>query len=102
VAAVKSFCRISRSAKRNSEMGKINKKEFEVLTKTEQVIMLFREGEEVADRIEDDFDIHLFKLPGLFVELWYPSKTRKIVKVRIVNPDKIKKDYKDLKKLDIV
>lgn len=83
-------------------METIDKKEFKTLTKTEQVIMLFSEGKEVSERIEAGFEIHLFRLPGLFVELWYPSKTRKIVKVKIVNPDKIKKDYKNFKELDIV
>ena len=75
-------------------METINKEEFRALTKTEQVIMLFREGKEVSERIKEGYDIHLFKLQGLFVEFWYPSNTKKIVKVKIVNPGKVKRDYK--------
>jgi hypothetical protein len=77
-------------------METINKKEFRTLTKTEQVILLFREGREVSERFDEGFDIHLYKLSDLYIELWYPSNAKKIVKVKIINPDKVKKDYSNL------
>lgn len=77
-------------------METLTKKEFKSLTKTEQVIKLFGEGEEILTREEEGYHIHLYTLSNIFVELWYQSNTKKIIKVEITNPESIIIKYNDI------
>lgn len=82
-------------------MDTLTKKEFEDLTKTEQVVTLFRDGEEIFYREEESYDIHLYTLSDIFVELWYQKNTKKIMKVEITEPESILKNYKNFELTDI-
>ncbi len=82
-------------------MNTITKKEFKDLTKTEQVLILIGDGEEVLKREKDGYDIHLYTLSNIFVELWYQKNSKKIIKVKITEPESIIKNYKNFEAKDI-
>jgi|GEM_PF-4613343 len=71
----------------------MNASTFQNLTKTEQVIMVIQNGEELLSRNHQDFTVHLYMVSGLFVELWYETSTSKIVKTRLSSKDKIIEEY---------
>ncbi len=75
--------------------------EFKGLTKTEQVIQLFRDGKKIEERHPEHYDVHLYRFSGFFVELWYQSNTKKILKVEVVNPERLAKTYPDTEFTDI-
>jgi len=82
-------------------MDTITKKEFEDLTKTEQVLKLIRDGKEISYREKGNYDIHLYALSDIFVELWYQKNTKKIMKVKVTEPESVVKNYKNFELTDI-
>ncbi|OFY49149.1 MAG: hypothetical protein A2W85_17025 [Bacteroidetes bacterium GWF2_41_31] len=74
-------------------MERIDSTAFLNLTKTEQVIMVIRSGEELLIRHEKGFAIHLFCLENLLVELWYIANSSKIVKTRLSSKEKVAEEY---------
>ena len=77
-------------------METFTKKKFKNLTKTEQVVKLLKDGEEILLRDEEGYDVHLYTFSNIFVELWYQSNTKKIVKVKITDPEAIVNNYEDI------
>jgi len=71
----------------------MNASTFQNLTKTEQVILVIQNGEELLSRNQQEFTIHLYMVSGLFVELWYETTTTKIVKTRLSSKDRIIEEY---------
>jgi hypothetical protein len=72
---------------------------FRNLTKTEQVVMIINSGEELMFREEEGYIIHLYLLSGFFVEVWFESDTKKIVKVESTNKENIMKNYLEMNEL---
>ena len=69
---------------------------FSKLTKTEQVVLVINEGEFIIKRQTKNFDISLFAIRGLLVEVWYKHKLENIVKVKITEIETVTSNYSNL------
>lgn len=76
-------------------MEPITDTSFQNLTKTEQVVIVMRLGKELLTRVSDDFTIHLYLLPNIFIEVWYEAETNKIIKLNTTNKQEIIKNYRE-------
>lgn len=74
-------------------MEPINKKSFKSLTKTEQVVLVLKSGRELLSRDDEKFDVHLYLLKNLFVELIYDHGNSTILKIDTPSNDKIIQNY---------
>jgi hypothetical protein len=74
-------------------MEQLDSTAFLNLTKTEQVIMVIRSGEELLIRREKGYAIHLYCLENLLVEIWYAANSSKIVKIRLSSREKVVEEY---------
>jgi hypothetical protein len=72
---------------------------FKNLTKTEQVVMIINSGKELLTRNEEGYNIHLYLLADFFVEVWFESNTKKIVKVEPADKDSIARNYTKINEL---
>jgi len=77
-------------------MKTLTKDSFSKLTKTEQVILAINDGKDLMTRQTNEFDIHLFVVDGLLVELWYKHGLVNIVKVEITDIEKVSRNYPEL------
>ena len=48
---------------------------FHLLSETEQAYLLLCQGVEVAKRVYKSFDIHLYQLPGFYVEVFCHNRS---------------------------
>lgn len=74
-------------------MEPINKESFKSLTKTEQVVLVLKSGKELLSRDDENFDVHLYLLKNLFVELIYDQGRSTILKIATPSKDKIIQNY---------
>lgn len=74
-------------------MEPIDKKSFKNLTKTEQVVLVLKSGKELLSRDDEKFDVHLYLLKNLFVELIYDQGKSTILKIATPSNDKIIQNY---------
>jgi hypothetical protein len=58
--------------------------EFQALSHQEKVELLFDNGQELMNRIYVFYNIKLYSVFDLYVELWYKQTTNKIDKVIVV------------------
>ena len=72
---------------------------FKNLTKTEQVVTIINSGQEILTREKEGFIIHLYLLYGFFVEVWFESDTKKIVKVETADKEYIANNYEIMNEL---
>ncbi len=72
---------------------------FRKLTKTEQVILAINNGTDLMTRRDNGFDIHLFVVDGLLVELWYKHGLENIVRVEITDIENVNRNYPELKNI---
>ncbi len=63
------------------------------LTKTEQVVKVLQKGKPHGERKTKCCSVKLFLLENFYVELWYSADGNKIVKVKPVSAEKIKRLY---------
>ncbi len=71
----------------------IDKKSFKNLTKTEQVVLVLKSGKELLSRDNEDFDIHLFLVDNMFVELFYDHNNTTILKIGTPSNEKLFQNY---------
>jgi hypothetical protein len=69
---------------------------FQNLNKTEQVGAVIRLGKELIVRVTEDFSIHLYIMPNIFIEVWYEARTNVIVKLNTTNRQEIIKNYDEM------
>ena len=69
---------------------------FQNLNKTEQVGAVIRLGKELIVRVTEDFSIHLYIMPNIFIEVWYETRTNVIVKLNTTNRQEIIKNYDEM------
>ncbi len=74
-------------------MESIDKKSFKNLTKTEQVVLVLKSGKELLSRYDENFDVHLYLLKNLFVELVYDQHGSTILKIATPSNEKIIQNY---------
>lgn len=72
------------------------KKDFIKLTKGEKAVLLLKSGEELSNRSENGFDIHLFHLDDFFAELSYQEHSKKIIEVGLIEKESILTHYPNL------
>jgi len=80
-------------------METLTKDSFSKLTKTEQVVLAINNGKDLMERQTKNFDIHLFLIERLLVEVWYKHESLNIVKVEITDKESIAKNYSNLNSL---
>ncbi|MCK5775255.1 MAG: hypothetical protein KAH25_03720 [Bacteroidales bacterium] len=69
---------------------------FSKLTKTEQVVLVINNGEFIIKRQTKNFDISLFTIEDLLVEVWYKHESENIVKVKITEIENVTNNYSNL------
>lgn len=77
-------------------METLTRDSFCKLTKTEQVILAIKNGRDLMERQTKNFDIHLFLIEGLLVEVWYKHESANIVKVEITDKESVANNYSNL------
>lgn len=63
--------------------------EFQKLTVFRQVELLLDRGQQLMGRIYMYYNVHLFVLEGLFVEIWYKQTSNLIDRVVVLEPDTV-------------
>jgi len=81
-------------------MKTLTKDSFNKLTKTEQVILAIKNGTDLMTRQTNEFDIHLFVVDGLLVELWYKHGLENIVRVEITDIENVNRNYPELNNIE--
>ncbi len=77
-------------------METLTKDSFSKLTKTEQVVLAINNGKDLMERQTKSFDIHLFLIEDLLVEVWYKHESVNIVKVEITDKESVANNYSNL------
>ncbi len=67
----------------------MTRSEFEHYSKTDRLTILLERGEEVLKRIFLYYNITLYIVDHLFIEVWYRQTTNTIDKVDVVDMDKV-------------
>ncbi|PID94272.1 MAG: hypothetical protein CSA95_03655 [Bacteroidetes bacterium] len=63
--------------------------EFEHYSETDKLTILLERGEKVLNRIFLYYNITLYIVDHLFIEVWYRQTTNTVDKVNVVDMDKI-------------
>ena len=74
-------------------MQPLTQTQFKMLTKTEQVISVLKNGKPCGQRSINNYSVKLFLLGNIFVELWYAGNGRDIVKAKPLSERTVKRLY---------
>lgn len=74
-------------------MNNVTKKKFKTLTKTEQAIMVINSGKQLKSRREGDFNVKLYLLEGIFIEVYYSDNKSTITKIKTTSIDNMIQNY---------
>ena len=74
-------------------MQTLTQTQFKLLTKTEQVVSVLKNGKQCGQRSLNEYSVKLFLLGEFYVELWYAAGGREIEKVKPLSIRTVKKLY---------